>query len=344
MLRAVVWNFYRAFVNSYAINVILFLLVWGTTGESSNFIAFLASFAHWLWIPALFLLPVSLLTRHRLGVLLLLPACIAFVWHYGAFFVPRTPAPLATAPAHLATAPAQEGRIINLLTYNLLANKRDPQLILDAIQAIDADIVALQEVDAAYEADILRTFGRQYRFIRLHPELENGTKGQGILSKFPIMQDTYWEFSDLPYQLGYQRVIVRIDGVDVVLHNVHPTHPGISGKFFDPSNRNEEIRRLMEEVFPPDYDYPFLAVGDFNMPDLSEDYRRITATLTDSWRVAGWGMGWTFKLVGSSPIPPFLRLDYVFYGRGFTALSAEVGANAYGSDHHPLQVKLLFNP
>ncbi len=333
MLRAVSWNVFRALVNGYAASVLGFLLLWWLTGEQANVIAFLASFAHWLWLPALPLLPACLLVRYRLGALLLLPIVATFVWHYGALFVPRTPPTLAS-----------ELRVVDLLTYNLLANKRDPQGILRAISAIDADIVALQEVDAAYEAEIWRTFGRQYRFIRLHPELADGTKGQGVLSKFPIIEDRYWQFPDLPYQLGYQRVVLRIDGVDVVLHNVHPTHPGMGSKFFDPSNRNEEIRRLMEEVFPPDYAYPFLAVGDFNMPDLSADYARVTAALTDSWREVGMGMGWTFKLVGGAPIPPFLRLDYVFYGRGFRALAAEVGADTHGSDHHPLRVRLAFTP
>ena len=39
---------------------------------------------------------------------------------------------------------------------------------------------------------------------------------------------------------------------------------------------------------------PILIAGDFNMTDQTDDYRRLTAKFSDTFREVGWGMGFTF--------------------------------------------------
>jgi len=91
--------------------------------------------------------------------------------------------------------------------------------------------------------------------------------------------------------------------------------------------------------------------GDFNMSDLSEAYQIVASQMTDSYRVAGFGMGFTHPefVQGNSygqvfpndfPIPHLVRLDYVFYSQGIHATEAKVWHESGGSDHRPVFVRL----
>lgn len=90
-------------------------------------------------------------------------------------------------------------------------------------------------------------------------------------------------------------------------------------------------------------------LGDFNMTDLDENYRRITTNYQDAFREVGWGLGFTNPdwstgqaREGLPFIPLYQRIDYVFYNQAFTALDARVWPSSGGSDHRPLYVVLAF--
>ena len=62
--------------------------------------------------------------------------------------------------------------------------------------------------------------------------------------------------------------------------------------------------------------------------------------LIDSFREAGFGLGLTYPLrFGSSELPPFLRIDYVWHTRELRAVDAHVMPDT-GSDHLPVWVEL----
>jgi len=327
--------FVQAMIGAYGLTVLLHLVLRGMTGDEITMVAFQTTFAHLSWIPTLVLLPMCLVLRWWRPALLVTPAVFAFVFNYGGQFVPNT-VPIGNESAQFT-----------VLTYNLLGNDRGYDESLAIIRDADADIVALQELTEDGAALIEMTFVDDYPHRALHPRV--GTTGQGVLSRFPLRDDEYWQNTHLPVTLGNQRLQFEFNGEWITFYNVHPTHPGMTGSFFNPTIRDQEIDDILERV---DQETDMvLVVGDFNMPDLTDSYGQITEQLTDAYRVAGHGLGWTFPAYRPgrefSPtlrewvvVPPLLRLDYVFYSVGMRAIEADVLAESGGSDHLPVRVKL----
>jgi vancomycin resistance protein VanJ len=320
----IAWLTFKILVDSYGLSVSGFLVLRFLIGEQWVWIAFFNTFAHLLWIPALFLLPLFLLLRRWLSVALLILPVVAFIFSYGGQFIPRT------------NTPPRDAQTFTLLSYNLLANGAPPEQRFAVIRSLNADIVALQEISSEMASALQREFAAVYPYMALHPVANQGTAGQGILSRYPILEDEFWRFDWLYIPLGHQRVVLEIGGTPVTLYNLHPTHPGMaaSDTFFDPSQRSREIGALLTRI--QNEKGAVLLAGDFNMPDLSADYAKVTQHFGDAYRAVGWGMGWTFR----SRLPlPLLRLDYVFYNEFFQPISARVGDHG-GSDHAALWVEL----
>jgi len=339
-------------IGSYGISVSLHILLRWWIPEGSTIIAFFSTFAHLMWMPALLLLPMMLVLRQwQIAVTLILPVLL-FISHYGGQFIPRQPPILADS-----------SQTFTIQTHNLLARNRTPERIPEIITDISADIVALQEVSVDFE-DRLNTLDA-YPYKAIHGQFDDGTKqqrmtmGQAILSKYPILENAYWVYDFLPIPLGHQRVVIDINGQSIVIYNIHPTHPGMTGDgFFNIGFRHQEFEDLLARIQAETL--PVLMVGDFNLNDLNTEYTMIADVLTDSYREVGQGMGFTFPDFNEANavdsveilpafvsdymlIPKVLRLDYVFHSETFTAVSAYIYHTSGGSDHRPLVVTLALN-
>lgn len=87
---------------------------------------------------------------------------------------------------------------------------------------------------------------------------------------------------------------------------------------------------------------PVLAAGDFNAPDHGYIYRMFASEFVDSHRAAGRGWGMTFPGHVRNPVSffgPWLRLDYVFAGKGWTVRSCDVDPGRI-SQHCAVAVRL----
>ena len=94
-----------------------------------------------------------------------------------------------------------------------------------------------------------------------------------------------------------------------------------------------------------------MLLTDFNRLSWHAAYRQLSsAGLIDAYAVSGPGMGLTLPTrlahpasrntpLGRMPLPPLLRVDYVWHTRHFRATSSWVGHNA-GSDHLPVLARL----
>jgi vancomycin resistance protein VanJ len=325
--RRIPLNLLLALINAYGFSVAAFLLLRWLVGESWDLIAFFNSIAHLLFIPAIILLPLALLLRRRVSVLLVLPALLAFVIGYAEVFVPRT-------------AQASDAESLHILTYNMysIAGNFDP--LVKIIRDADADVVALQELSQPMADHLSVVLAEEYPYQATHTFADNPVPGQGVLSRYPIVDDTYWRV-----HLAMQRVTLDVDG-PLVFYNAHPIMP-LSRNGFD--RRAEEITDLLARTARETH--PVLLAGDFNMSDQSADYWRMSARYQDSYRDAGWGLGLTFPATMSQYsgrpsssllqwIPPVVRLDYVFHDVTFEAVDAHVWPTSGGSDHLPVLVSL----
>lgn len=343
-------NILLILIGSYGLSLTLHILLRLILGErSSTLVAFFNTFAHIMWMPTLILLPLILLFRQwRIALTFVLPV-LMFLVTYGMVFLPSE-----------AVIPPEDATVLRLQTHNLLARNRTPERIPELIQEISADIVVLQEVSSDF-GDRLSELD-DYPYKAIHGTVNDealqtrDTMGLAILSRYPIIEDDYWTYDFLTLPLGHQRVVLEIDGELIVLYNTHPTHPGMTGHaFFDPSQRRMEINDLLQRIEAETL--PIIWIGDFNLTDLSLEYRWITTRFTDTFREVGHGMGFTFPDLQEAsvldsvqilpdnfpdhlPTPLFLRLDYAFHSEEFMGVSAYIHHTSGGSDHRPLVVEL----
>jgi endonuclease/exonuclease/phosphatase (EEP) superfamily protein YafD len=290
----------------------------------------ISSLAPLLLLPSLLFVPLSLWRRRWPVVLVSLPAAATFLLGYGGFFLPRSVQKPATQP-------------LRFLTYNVHAESVDVQPMLDVIRVTDADIVALQEVSPAMATALAAHMADEYPYQALHPNFDNPIFGQGVLSRYPIVEDEYWVIS-----LGHQRVKIDRMGTPLVLYNTHPVHPFLleQGKIFDMQPHQREMQEVLRRAALDDGEV--LVAGDLNMTDQASDYARLAAQFHDTYREVGWGLGWTFPdftQPDAQPVKtpllsafgrPMARIDFIFHNGALHPVSARVWPTSGGSDHRPI--------
>lgn len=322
-IRRVFVSFFVAMTGAYGLSISGFLVLRAMVGESLSLIGLVNSYVHLLLIPATLLLPLSLLLRKpRLALTQAAPA-LAFLTAYGALFLPRATSTPADAPR------------FTILTYNLNKENLSVEAVETIIRASGADVVALQELNPPMAEALTTRLVDLYLYSAMHPQADYS--GQGVLSRYPLSGDMYWQDN-----LGHQRVQVDWTTTSIVIYNAHPSHP-LGGFWYDGRIRRRAIADVLNRASRESL--PVVLAGDFNMTDQSADYGRVTASLVDSYREIGQGLGFTFPEfkntgLGVNILPPLARIDYVFHDAHFAALDAQVVAEAGGSDHHPLRVVL----
>jgi vancomycin resistance protein VanJ len=292
-------------------------------GERSPLVGLFNTVSNVALLPALIFFPLALLFRKRSTAIMMLPALEAFYRAYG--WVLRT-----------KRIPAAKGEEFSLLTFNTHADATDS--IMQVIRDANADVVALQELSEEAAKRFENEFADRYPYRALFPDAMN-TTGQGVLSRFPIRESSYWQYDVSPRcdELGHERVEIDLNGTELVVYNVHPMHPGMGHGFYDDRPRYEEITDILERIGKETG--AVILCGDHNMTEHNDDYKRITATLADSFREAGHGFGLTWADMGWGN-PLFLRLDYVFHNSALMARNAVVWHTSGGSDHRPVLVRL----
>jgi endonuclease/exonuclease/phosphatase (EEP) superfamily protein YafD len=98
--------------------------------------------------------------------------------------------------------------------------------------------------------------------------------------------------------------------------------------------------------------HPAILLTDFNRVGWQSAYRQLRqAGLVDAFGAAGRGRGFTLPTrlshlayrghpLGELPLPPLLRVDYVWHTRHFRTLDSWIGGHA-GSDHLPVLAELV---
>lgn len=308
----------------YGLAVTSGLLLGLLFGDRFVITALYHSFAQLFWLGALALFVLALVTRSWISALLLALPAAAFLWVYGGLFI--------SAPPHEPLG----GPTFTLLSYNIQWRRGgDYQPAVDVIRQQNADIVALQEVSPQAAQAIEAALSSRYPYMALHPQ-ERGFDGQAVLSRYPIVADDFFLRG-----FGQQRTIIAVDGVPVILYNVHLATPLLvrdGRRRFDISMREREVLEIVERVNREEASARVLVVGDFNLTDRSTDYFHLTrdAGLIDAHMRHGSGLGWTWAYLPRI-LPPLLRIDYLFYRPyGLNSLQIRVVPNSGGSDHQPL--------
>lgn len=219
---------------------------------------------------------------------------------------------------------------MKLLSFNINKDNQQVDQMIRLIRDSDADVVAIQELSPWVSNAADEQLAEIYPYRALHPQED--FSGQGILSRYPLSADEYWQI-----HLGHQRLQIDWNGQAMAFFNVHPIHP-LRGLSFDPISRAEEIDELLRRT--ETVNDPLLIAGDFNMTNLSQDYARVTSRYSDSYAQIGWGMGFGFPNFANAfrikYLPPIARIDYIFHDAHFQPVEMHVGTDSAGSDHFPI--------
>lgn len=288
-------------------------------------------------------------TGARAGITLSLGAGLVL-----AALVPAT----ADSPGPGHPPPAVEVRVAS---YNIAAG-RDADGAFDigstaaAIEEIDADVIALQEVDVHWgerslnldlAEELAEALDMWVEFAPIYsndPVEEGGPRaefGVAVLSDYPIVDFTNHEITRLSTQSenpepapapGFAEAVVQARAARVHVYSTHLDYRG------DPTVRELQVADTLEILAEDGPHASQILMGDFNARPDAPELGPLWDVLTDAHAVAGEGDGFTFPAD-----TPDRRIDYVTVSEGITVQDAFVpadGVAATSSDHRPVVADL----
>jgi endonuclease/exonuclease/phosphatase (EEP) superfamily protein YafD len=206
---------------------------------------------------------------------------------------------------------------------------RDTGPILDEIRAARPDVLLLQEYTDAWHEAASAALSADYPYSSF--VARDDSFGVAIYSRLPFVEDV-----DNRLPLGragveQTRAVVRFDGRDVAVYNVHLLPPRRLDYTIDSRLQFADLlETLSQETLP------YVVGGDLNLTGDTpqhRDLKRIGAR--DAHDTAGRGRGSTWPVNAFFRYLPGLQLDHVYAGNGLVPVRCETG-NGHGSDHRPV--------
>ena len=235
---------------------------------------------------------------------------------------------------------------LSVLSWNLEMESKSPADVAAGLAAIDADVVALQELTPAFaagiEADATLMTRYPYRILEARP----GAAGLGLLAKRPlIVRGLSADGRATPLRAG----LLLEDGRTLEILNVHPTRPGYTlwGPLpvsLDTRGRDADVARFAALGAEIDGAGAARVVGDLNGTPSEVGLQVLIRALVDTHAAVGTGPGFTWRPdqledTGAA----VLRIDYVLVGAWMAPTSTSVDCAAAG-DHCRLLVTLRVAP
>ncbi|KUJ38078.1 endonuclease/exonuclease/phosphatase family protein [Streptomyces sp. NPDC093228] len=261
---------------------------------------------------------------------------------------------VATARPSTAAEQATRSVPLRVATYNIHAgagedNVFDLDRTADAVRALHADVIGLQEVDVHWDARSNFTDEAHELAARLHMRVffapiydlppapghtERRQYGVAILSRHPIVRAENHEITRLSTQdpnpvpapaPGFAEVTLRVRGTDVHVYSTHLDYRA------DPTVRRTQVDD-MSGILAQDFG-PKVLVGDFNAEPGAPELAKLWGPLADA---APQG-GKTYPA-----ITPVKRIDVVSVSPEVTVTGTREEETA-ASDHRPVVADLLLH-
>jgi endonuclease/exonuclease/phosphatase (EEP) superfamily protein YafD len=237
-----------------------------------------------------------------------------------------------------------KGDTITALSWNLEMDSKPGAEAADGIAAIDADLVAVQELTPEYGSAIETdpTLKARYPYRILKPEA--GAFGLGILSKLPLVT-TDDDFTASVLHAG----LLLPDGRTVELFAVHPRRPlyrnvGPIPIALNTKDRDDDVKVVAAAVAALRDPKSALVMGDLNGVWTEPGLSPLGALVQDAHELVGIGPGFTWRpdqleFLGFG----VLRIDHVLTGGWLRPLATSLNCEAVG-DHCRLLVDLAIEP
>ena len=234
--------------------------------------------------------------------------------------------------------------MLTVMTYNVGAGLAEPSRLVEVLRQSGADIIGLQELASDQGAAIADQLGNDYPHQVLHA---TGIPGKGLISRFPVQESALLELH--PGRPDLQTRIAAPGG-EIFVIVAHPPPPRVG------RNRIRQAALADQQIsgiaVVATRGQPSVLLTDFNRVGWQAAYRQLQQSgLIDAFGTAGRGSGFTLPTrfshlayrghpLGNLPLPPLLRVDYVWHTAHFRALASWIGGNA-GSDHLPVLAELV---
>lgn len=230
-------------------------------------------------------------------------------------------------------APEGPHASLHVLTHNCGLHRSDPRRVAEFIADCGADIVGLQEIEATHARALDELVAETHPHRAL---FATGVDGIGLVSRHPILDA---ELVQLEGKHAYLVAHVDAPGGPLRVVVFHP-----SAWIAVRGARHEAVRDLARLALEAARDAPAILMGDLNSTDATGAWDAFAAAgLVDAYRAVGAGSGVTFPVPFKYlwlPVPPLVRIDYVFATQDLVPTRAEVGPPTT-SDHLPLFATLV---
>lgn len=239
-------------------------------------------------------------------------------------------------------------RLFNLFKW--LPNENVPEDIRDFINENNPDILCLQEYSTKADID-LKAY--PYRFI--HMQGDQIKTGQGIFSKFKIIDQGNLEFPNSNNNIVYVDIKKGLDTIRVysmhlqsikitpdvneISNDINGIDQRKSGRIFWRISRAFREQQRQAEIImnhKKKCKYPIIICGDMNNSAFSYVYRSIRGKLDDSFEEGGNGFGQTYSF---KYYPA--RIDYIFVDPTMQVRDFKSFSEFRNSDHYPIMTRLL---
>ncbi len=231
--------------------------------------------------------------------------------------------------------PSAEPADFVVATYNLNFGLGGDTETLEALAALDADVVVLQETNATWEEHIRAELSVRYPHQRWLDATHYPAGGSAILSRYAL--DDFARSESTAGWFDAIGAVVSTDTGDVRVIGVHLKPPVsesgslIVGYFSTPGERLREMQSHMSTLW--DRDLPTVVAGDFN-----EERRggiRFLQRRGFEDAVARFAPGQATWHWPTSLVHLRLQLDHIFYDERLVCLGAEIFETGR-SDHFPI--------
>lgn len=241
-------------------------------------------------------------------------------------------------------------RQFKVMTCNVGNGRAAPEQLIRILRDSGADLVGIQELSDGQAEEISKNLQHEYPYQAIFP---GGFAGKAALSRFPILASEQLHLSTVRPDL---KSMIELGEIQLAFFVAHPPppHPHWRGlKFYAQTWRQiQSLARLAVESPPA------ILLGDFNLADWWGEYAYLRSTgLKDAFFEAGTERGHTLprrigpwkrflalnRLLSGLPLPPMVRVDYIWYTEPLTCQRAWVGQDT-GSDHLPVLAQLAWPP